>query len=483
MADDNRPPARPRPPMPPVPPPVTSRPPAAPFAASSAPSSPSPSPLSPSPGREALRPTATALDERRPVGSALPGIPSPAGPPLVSQPVPELPSRPVSSWSDDDHGAPWSTGRGEIRAPREQADRPEGVPFVERRASRLPAGGIRPSTGPGESPVYGDWTKPSGPGRVPSAPVPPLPPVPPAPLTSAIPDRDLSGRDGSADLDRFEDDRFDDGLDDDRLGDDRFDGRVQHDRHDDDRFDDRFDDRYDDERHDRDHVDDGDLATPGPVTGTVVGGRAALRAEREAREAARVAAETARRKAAGDLDDDRPRRPRRLLKGLVAVAAVGAVVLGVYTVASPGTEETGATNSVTPSSSPTTAPTSAPEVTAALPELDTEPSVAESSAPAAPVRVPVTVLNSTDIDGLAAGISEVIEAKGWQTAKPGGYPKDDVAVSTVFFTEGDEKQRQAALQLVEQFPELAGPVVRFFEVPDVVEAPGLVVVAAGDWKP
>jgi hypothetical protein len=41
----------------------------------------------------------------------------------------------------------------------------------------------------------------------------------------------------------------------------------------------------------------------------------------------------------------------------------------------------------------------------------------------------------------------------------------------------------AALQLIEQFPQLQGPTPRFFEVPADVQAPGLVVVAAGDWQP
>jgi hypothetical protein len=173
-----------------------------------------------------------------------------------------------------------------------------------------------------------------------------------------------------------------------------------------------------------------------------------------------------------------------VLKGLVAVAVVAAAVVGVYTVASTDTAETAADSSTAPSSSPATAPTSAPEVTATLPTLDTDPEVdAAEAAPATPVRVPVTVLNSTDITGLAADISKKIKGEGWKTREPAGYPHDDVATSTVFFTEGDEKQRQAAVQLVEQFPELSGPAPRFFEVPDSVDAPGLVVVAAGDWKP
>ncbi len=449
MADDARPAVRPRPP---VPPPVGPRTSAAPFPAV-------PSPVT---DLEGPGPSATPPDQRRPAPSVLRDIPSPAGPPLVSQPVPELPSRPPASWADEDHAAPWSTGRGEVRAPRELPGRPEGTPFVERRASRLPAMGVRPSPPPGESPVYGDWTKPSSPGRVAdSAPVPPPEPVPPAPLTSLIPDRDVAGRRTGSD---GVDDSYDDVPHDEADEEPSYEHRIERD------------------------LDAGGPVPPGPVTGSVMGGRAAQRAERQAREASRVAAEVARRKEARrtgaflDEEDDPPRRPRRLLKGLVAVAAVAAGVLGVATVTTPGTEETSARSSVVQPSQPATAPTDAPAVTADLPELDTDPPAAELP-PATPVRVPVTVLNGTDVTGLAAAISAEIEGEGWETADPGGYPKDDVAATTVFFTEGDEKQRQAALQLVDQFPQLEGPVVRFFAVPAEVQAPGLVVVAAGDWQP
>jgi hypothetical protein len=172
-----------------------------------------------------------------------------------------------------------------------------------------------------------------------------------------------------------------------------------------------------------------------------------------------------------------------MLQGLLAVGVVAAAVMGVYTVASPDTEEAAATSAPPTHTPAPIAPTDAAEVTAVLEPLDVDPEVPAAPTAAAPVRVPVTVLNSTEIGGLAGDVSAEIKAQGWQTAKPGGYPKDDVAASTVFFAQGDEKQRQAAIQLVEQFPKLQGPTPRFFQVPDEVEAPGLVVVVTGDWKP
>jgi hypothetical protein len=100
------------------------------------------------------------------------------------------------------------------------------------------------------------------------------------------------------------------------------------------------------------------------------------------------------------------------------------------------------------------------------------------------LKAPVTVLNATKTTGLAAKIAGLIQGGGWQTAPVGQYAGTDVAATTVFFTEGDETQRQAALNLVKQFPQVVGgPTPRFFEMPAGIAAPGLVVVTTGDWLP
>jgi hypothetical protein len=94
----------------------------------------------------------------------------------------------------------------------------------------------------------------------------------------------------------------------------------------------------------------------------------------------------------------------------------------------------------------------------------------------------VTVLNSTRITGLAAAIAEKIAAGGWTTLEPATYDATDVAITTVFYTEGDPVQQAAAEQLVAQFPDVSGPAPRFFEIPGVAD-PGLVVIATGNWQP
>jgi hypothetical protein len=224
--------------------------------------------------------------------------------------------------------------------------------------------------------------------------------------------------------------------------------------------------------------DEAPAVVAGPGTGPV-GGRAAMRAERQAVDMARRKAVKRSGGSTSALpadDEDEPRRPRRVVRGLAAMAVVGLGVLGVYTYVSPQPQDAAAQSPAVTSTVPTPGPPSD------LPALATEPVPVEPVA-AAPVRVPVTVLNATGITGLAGKISTAVVGAGWESPGVGAYEGGDVAVSTVFFTEGDENQRQAALQLIEQFPQLSGPAPRFFELPADLTAPGLVVVAAGDWQP
>jgi hypothetical protein len=221
----------------------------------------------------------------------------------------------------------------------------------------------------------------------------------------------------------------------------------------------------------------------------VVGNRAAMRAERQAREAERQAMETERRKAARRAgvsraalraaDGDAPPRRGRAGLALLAVVVVALVVLGVYSFTSPAAQEPGTTTTPTP----TSAPASVAPPSGALPPLSVDPLPPVGQAPSTPVRVPVTVLNATDVGGLAGDAAEAFSAQGWQPNGIGEYDGTAVAVTTVYVTPGDEQQRQSALQLMELFPGVVGgPADRFFEVPDV-DGPGLVVVLTGEWQP
>jgi hypothetical protein len=347
--------------------------------------------------------------------------------------------RPSRPWTADD--AALATGGQALGGGRTAAPAP-----------RLPRSA--PAGGPA-SPPYGDWTKPrSGDtGRTLGGPAleddyvsgPVGLRVAAAPSTTMIPERTVAGRGESADA-----------------------------------YDDGYDENYDEDYDDAPLESRAPAPVRGPATGPAVGGRAAKRAERQAAELARQKA--AKRNgvpavAALDEVDAPDRKPRRVAKGLVAMVVVACGVLGAYSYVSPHTKDAATQKPAVASTDPVVAPD-----TSTLPPLATTPVVAPPAV-VAPVRVPVTVLNATSINGLAAKVETAIGAKGWTSPGVGAYKGGDVAASTVFFTQGDEKQRQAAVQLVDQFPQLTGPAPRFFQLPAGVSAPGLVVVVTGDWKP
>jgi hypothetical protein len=380
-------------------------------------------------------------------------LPTPARAADVLAPVaagdslPEKPSRNAGKVAASGLGAlaAWPAGEAPVTGGQKSRTAAPRVPRVPRQTT--------PAGAPSSS--YGDWTKPSrtdetGRSRFGVATGPELPAFA-APATTAIPERDTTPRrDRVAELD----DEFD---------------ADQADLHGD-------YDGFDYDADDAELVDGAPAAVRGPGTGPVMGGRATYRAQRQAADAARRKA--AKRNGTPDVlfDDEPERKPRRVLKGLAAMVVVAGAVLGVYTVTQPEPTVPAGQTAEAPVSAPTVAPPSA-----ALPPLNTLPLDVEAAA-TTPVRVPVTVLNATKVTGLAGKISGVVTAGGWESPGVGAYPGTDVAATTVFFTEGDEQQRQAAVQLIEQFPELAGPAPRFFEVTDV-PAPGLVVVATGNWQP
>lgn len=428
----------------------------------------------------------------------LPPVPASVGGPRTSAapfravPAPELPGGPAGDGrlSDGplDHAVRMS-GRGVTPVlPRPARSWPDDEPALVSTGPGLTASGARGS-GPAPrlprqatpagspSPAYGDWTKPSrpsepldvhfsadfsadAPGRMGLR-------VPVAPATTAIPERPANRR--MADDESFDSAEFD-RAEFDRAG---FGGAA-------------FDNReFDSAEFDAPLSDEypAHVGTRGPGTGSG-SGRAAMRAQRQAADLARRKAAKRNGEPVGvpDDEDGAGRRPRRVLLGLVAMVVVALGVLGVYTVVSPGTEEAGAGSSAAQTSAP-----GAARSTAVLPPLQTEElqlDVAQetAAAPVAPVHAPVTVLNATDVNGLAAQVSETIEAGGWETSGVGTYLADDVTTTTVFYTEGDDLQRQAAESLKAQFPQLQTTAVRSFEVPADVTAPGIVVVLAAEWQ-
>ncbi|WP_253017290.1 LytR C-terminal domain-containing protein [Klenkia sp. PcliD-1-E] len=222
---------------------------------------------------------------------------------------------------------------------------------------------------------------------------------------------------------------------------------------------------------------EGRRAEPGSGETGVIGGRAASRAERRAVDEVRRREE--RRQGITpipQLPDEGRRGSRVLVAALVSLVVVALVLLGTWAFQRPGAAESAAgTPAPTPSSAPVTSP-SAGATTAA-------PTTATPPVPAGPVYAPVTVLNATDVNGLAGAIGSVLTAGGWDVRGEAAYPDQDIAVTTVFYTAGDATQQAAAATLQEQFPDVVGgPSERFFEVAGEPD-PGIVVVATGSWQP
>ncbi|MGY1855066.1 LytR C-terminal domain-containing protein [Modestobacter sp. SYSU DS0290] len=244
-------------------------------------------------------------------------------------------------------------------------------------------------------------------------------------------------------------------------------------------------DRLAESRRRREALEEAGASVPVPEVAATLGGRAAQRAERQAADAARRKAEKAAGatrsgsvEAAPDEAGGVTRRlPRRAALGALAVVLVALTVLSVWSFATPGTQETSAQTPVASS-----APAGAPSSVAPAPPVAEQVVPSPPEVPMGPVRAPITVLNSTAINGLAGDLGEQFSGGGWEVTGTGAYPGSDIAVTTVYFTAGDPVQEEAASQLIEQFPDLTGPAARFFEVPGQ-PAPGLVVVATGNWRP
>ncbi|MGY1702481.1 LytR C-terminal domain-containing protein [Geodermatophilus sp. SYSU D00766] len=418
---------------------------------------PAPVPQRPAPARPAAPPPLVP-----PTAARLPAPPSVSPPAPQAAAAPAAPARPA---------APLTTVAPFQAVPTPQLDTPAPA-AAPLDPWDLPA---RPAAG-GRAPQAARAAAPAAPPAAPASAPAAAPVAPPAaPATAAIPDREVARGRAAAPLTEAIPDR------------EVARGRAA--------------EPLTEAIPDRDVRRGERTRTPEPETGPstglssdtgVVGNRAAMRAERQAREAERQAMESERRKAArragvsraalraaATAEEDAPPRRGRTVPALLAVVVVALVVLGVYSFTSSATQEAGSTS--TPPQ--TSAPASVAAPSGALPELSVEPLPPVAQAPSTPVRVPVTVLNATDVSGLAGDAADAFRAQGWESNGIGQYEGPGVAVTTVFVTAGDEQQQQSAVQLMAAFPGVVGgPAERFFEVPGVAD-PGLVVVVTGEWRP
>lgn len=168
-----------------------------------------------------------------------------------------------------------------------------------------------------------------------------------------------------------------------------------------------------------------------------------------------------------------PRRRRsRSSAGLAIGGAVLAVILLVlaivilnWTSADPPSNNASATTQVTGGPIESAASTPAP--------------AAVRTRTAARV-MPVTVLNNSAVNGLAARVAAVFESNGWPIADLRNYSETQVPATTVFFTAGVADEEAAAQALVAQFPQITGGAQPRFAG---LDGTGLTVTVVGDWLP
>ncbi len=112
-----------------------------------------------------------------------------------------------------------------------------------------------------------------------------------------------------------------------------------------------------------------------------------------------------------------------------------------------------------------------------------EPSTSDpapTTGPASSVVLPVTILNNSPVNGLAARVATVLAASGWPIAALLNYSETQVPATTAFFTPGNATEEAAARAMVAQFPQISGGAKPRFEG---LDGSGLTLAAIGDWVP
>jgi len=176
---------------------------------------------------------------------------------------------------------------------------------------------------------------------------------------------------------------------------------------------------------------------------------------------------------------------RRTAPPLVAVSAVAVVILLLLVLNSRPTPAGPAPGAVAePTSVPTSAaltsppiptspapssPSSSPASTAAAPPVSQPPA---TQPPAVP-RLPVTVLNNSRRQGLAAHVATQVRAAGWPVRRTGNFT-GRIAETTLYYAPG---QRAAARDLAAAMSQIRRVLPRFAGLP----GSGLTLVVTRDW--
>lgn len=182
----------------------------------------------------------------------------------------------------------------------------------------------------------------------------------------------------------------------------------------------------------------------------------------------------------------------RLLGGLLAVAGIALLVIGVLAL--------DGGDGVPPGAAPTAsgAPTAAPGSTASTASGTTAPPVPITPTPTGPpttpsstppttpaatpppvARAPLTVLNNSTVAGLGDRAAAAAQRRGWQVAQVGNFA-GRLPASTVYYTPGSAVEERAARQLATEFPQVGRVLPRYAGLPPTPA--GIVLVVTRDWS-
>lgn len=171
------------------------------------------------------------------------------------------------------------------------------------------------------------------------------------------------------------------------------------------------------------------------------------------------------------------RRARRHAALGFGLAVVGTILL-VFGLVSligntpdPPTSDAASTTTAGSSTTQTTTRTTTRSVPTPTTTLPTQPT---------PTLLPVTVVNNSTLDGLAALVAGVLETNGWEIETLLNYSETQIDATTAFYTPGDAAQEAAAQSMIAQFPEIAGGAEPRF---DGLAGEGLTLAVVGDWVP
>ena len=170
------------------------------------------------------------------------------------------------------------------------------------------------------------------------------------------------------------------------------------------------------------------------------------------------------------------RRIDRVGGGVLAVLGIVVAVVALVALRHPNGRQARPVALRTTSTTTITAPAPTPSPSTSSPSASAT-STDSTSASASAHSVPLVVLNSTSIQGLAETAGQRFQSAGWTVTWTGNLT-NDILSTCAYYDPSDPASEAAAHELQQQFPEIKRVKERFAELP-----PGpIIVVLTSDYS-